>query len=203
MFSILSKTWIVPTSLAAVLLVGALLIQYVPSFKRRIDTNINLMLTMLIGGLWHGASWNFVVWGGLNGLGLLVYKGWKKISPWKDKSKWYNHAWSVLLTFVFITFTRTWFRSPDFNTASNILYQIANDFKVEIIPVVLIGFYKVFLVMVLGMVIHWLPSTIKERYRNWFVQTPFMLKVLIGVLTFFFLYQVYSSDLQPFIYFDF
>lgn len=201
--SILSKTWVVPTSLAGVLLIGALLIQYVPSVKRRIDTNINLMLTMLIGGLWHGASWNFVVWGGLNGLGLLVYKGWKKISPWKDKSKWYNHAWSVLLTFVFITFTRTWFRSPDFQTATTMLYQIGNDFKMEIIPEVLIGFYKVFIVMAFGMVIHWLPSSIKGRYKDWFVQTPYFVKVLIGVTTFFFLYQVYSSDLQPFIYFDF
>jgi D-alanyl-lipoteichoic acid acyltransferase DltB (MBOAT superfamily) len=38
---------------------------------------------MLIGGLWHGASWNFVLWGGLNGIGIVVYKLWKNISPWK------------------------------------------------------------------------------------------------------------------------
>ena len=38
------------------------------------------MLTMLIGGLWHGASWNFNIWGGLNGLGIVVFKLWNKIS---------------------------------------------------------------------------------------------------------------------------
>ncbi|GAB5557917.1 MAG: MBOAT family protein [Schleiferiaceae bacterium] len=201
--SLLAQTWIVPAVLASLLVLGGLLIRFVPAVKKRVDTNINLMLTMLIGGLWHGASWNFVLWGGLNGIGLVVYKGWKKISPWRDKSRWYNHAWSVLLTFTFITFTRTWFRSPDFSSALQMLHQIGNDFKPELIPDVVSAFYKVFLVMVFGMVIHWLPSSIKEMYRGWFVRTPFWAKIVIGVLTFTILYQVISSDLQPFIYFAF
>ena len=50
-----------------------------PSVRKRFSTNVNLMMTMLLGGLWHGASWNFVLWGGLNGLGLIAYKGWRKI----------------------------------------------------------------------------------------------------------------------------
>ena len=54
------------------------------------------MLTMLIGGLWHGASWNFVLWGGLNGLGIIIYKLWKKISPWKDKFTWPRRFWELL-----------------------------------------------------------------------------------------------------------
>jgi len=201
--SLMAQTWIVPAALALVLVIAGLLIRFVPAVKKRVDTNINLMLTMVLGGLWHGASWNFIFWGGLNGLGLVVYKGWKKISPWKNKLKWYNHAWSVLLTFVFITFTRTWFRSPDFSSATQMLHQIAYDFKPNLIPQVLSGFYKVFGVMAFGMIIHWLPSSIKEMYRGWFVRTPFWAKILIGVLTFGILYQVISSDLQPFIYFAF
>ena len=60
---------------------------------------------MLLGGLWHGASWNFVFWGGLNGLGIVVYKLWRKVSPWENKSKWWNGAWAVFITFNFISFT--------------------------------------------------------------------------------------------------
>ena len=45
-----------------------------PSMRKRFSTNVNLMMTMLLGGLWHGASWNFVLWGGLTGLGLIAYK---------------------------------------------------------------------------------------------------------------------------------
>lgn len=48
-----------------------------PSSRKKITTNINMLDTMLLGGLWHGASWNFMIWGGLNGLGILAYKFWR------------------------------------------------------------------------------------------------------------------------------
>ena len=48
--------------------------------NHKTTTNLNMMNTMLLGGMWHGASWNFIIWGGLNGLGILVYKYWKNRS---------------------------------------------------------------------------------------------------------------------------
>src|SRR5690606_25997598 len=59
-----------------------------PPFRNWINTNINVMLTMLFGGLWHGASWKFVIWGGLNGLGILVSKLWRKIGPYEHPAFW-------------------------------------------------------------------------------------------------------------------
>ena len=58
-------------------------------------TNVNIMITMLLGGLWHGASWNFVLWGGLNGLGIVVYKIWRRFSPWENKARWWNRIWGT------------------------------------------------------------------------------------------------------------
>lgn len=55
---------------------------YFKAFYMHISRNINIMLTMLLGGLWHGASWNFVVWGGLNGTGVLSVKYWKDAKEW-------------------------------------------------------------------------------------------------------------------------
>ena len=52
-----------------------------PADRKLITTNINSMNTMLLGGLWHGASWNFMIWGGLNGIGMIIYKIWTKRSP--------------------------------------------------------------------------------------------------------------------------
>ncbi|MBP9991316.1 MAG: MBOAT family protein [Bacteroidales bacterium] len=52
-----------------------------PKHRKEFNTNVNNMDTMLLGGLWHGASFNFITWGGLNGLGILIYKWWKKIAP--------------------------------------------------------------------------------------------------------------------------
>jgi hypothetical protein len=144
-----------------------------------------------------------VVWGGLNGVGLVVYKLWKDISPWKDKTRWYNHALGVAITLIFITFTRTWFRSETSEGANQMLIQIATRFNASIIPEVIWGFRYPFLVMLLGYIIHWLPSSFKDRYKQAFIDTPLWVKIAAGFLTAFFIYQVLSSELQAFIYFAF
>lgn len=51
-----------------------------PSQRKLLVGNLNSFVTMLLGGLWHGASWNFMIWGGLNGVGMIVYKFWKNMS---------------------------------------------------------------------------------------------------------------------------
>lgn len=201
--SLLASTWIVPIAFAAVLLVVAVISKFSVKFKNWIDTNVNLMLTMLWGGLWHGASWNFVIWGGLNGIGLVVYKLWKKVSPWSDRSKWYNRAWGIFLTLIFITFTRAWFRSETFDGAITMLQQIGTNFNLSIVPEVVSSFSKVFVVMLGGYIIHWIPTSIKDQYRHWFVGTSIWLKGLISVAVVFFIYQILSAELQPFIYFAF
>ena len=73
-------------------------------------TNVNLMITMLLGGLWHGASWNFVIWGGLNGLGLLIYKFWKKIRPGRRSKSMGHGRTHRFLHLPLSPFTRIWFR---------------------------------------------------------------------------------------------
>jgi alginate O-acetyltransferase complex protein AlgI len=166
-------------------------------------TNINLMLTMLIGGLWHGASWQFVIWGGLNGLGILVYKYWRKISPYENSNHWLVHFWKVFLTFNFITFTRIWFRSDSMEHALQLINQVGNNFTLSVIPQVLFSFRLVFLVMVLGYLLHWLPSKLKGSWRDRFIATPVYAKVLITSLVIFIIYQSWSAGFQPFIYFQF
>lgn len=42
------------------------------------------------------ASWKFVLWGGLNGLGIVVYKYWRKVSPYENSTKWFSHFWKIL-----------------------------------------------------------------------------------------------------------
>ena len=179
---------------------------YIPLGGNRhgaLRTNINLMLTMLIGGLWHGASWQFVIWGGLNGLGILVYKYWKRISPYENSTHWMAHLWKVFLTFNFITFTRIWFRSDSMEHASQLMFQIWNNFGFSIIPQVLSSFKLVFLVMLFGYLMHWLPGSFKARYRDWFINTPVYVKVGLSVIIIFVIYQSWSAALQPFIYFQF
>ncbi len=200
--SVLSGSIWVPiailTGMGTVYLMGKI----IPAFKNWITTNLNLMMTMLLGGLWHGASWNFVVWGGLNGLGVVVFKLWNKISPWSDKKRWYNRFVGIFLTFNFITFTRIWFRSADFNIANQVLSQITN-LSFDVVFDVLAGYKWVFLTMLIGYIIHWLPTTWKNGYKNAFIRLPYAAQVVVAFIITFFLYQVLSSDMQPFIYFAF
>jgi D-alanyl-lipoteichoic acid acyltransferase DltB (MBOAT superfamily) len=161
------------------------------------------MLTMLLGGLWHGASLKFIIWGGLNGLGLVVYKLWKKISPYENKDHWLINIWRIGLTLVFITFTRAWFRADSMEKANQVISQIATDFRPEVFPSFVEGFKIVLAVMLFGYLLHWLPEKWRENFKNKFILSPIYIKALAVVILVFIIYQTRTSDLQPFIYFQF
>ena len=219
LFTAMSGSWLVLCFSSAIILIFFILSQIYPQVKIPINTNINLMITMLIGGLWHGASWNFIIWGGLNGLALVFYKYWNKISPWRDKARWYNRIWGIFLTFSFITFTRVWFRagsnsgwsemnethdiSGEFMAATKMLQQIFMQMDWTVAPAVLWGYGQVFLIFAMGMIIHWLPQSWKESYRSRFASLPYAAIGAICLLVIIVLYQFSTADLQPFIYFQF
>ncbi len=192
-----------PVAFLSIVALFVVLSNVLPGVNNAVTTNLNLMLTMLLGGLWHGASWMFVIWGGLNGLGLVFYKYWRKISPWEKSTRWYAHAWAVFITFTFITFTRIWFRSDSLETVNEIFHQLGNDFGTTLIVDVLAAFRNVFLVMLAGLVIHWLPASFKERYRQWFAHLPLPVIALVCVLVVLVIYQTVTADVVPFIYFQF
>jgi alginate O-acetyltransferase complex protein AlgI len=216
--TMLSGSWIVLWLCVSVIATAVALTYIFKSFAHWLTTNVNVMITMLVGGLWHGASWNFIIWGALNGVGLVLSKLWKKISPWKNKDKWYVRAWMIFLTFNFITLTRIWFRAgtgttwEDFeashdvekeaDTAGLILNKILNV-EWSLAPQVIAGYWNVMLVILLGMIIHWLPASLKEKYRNYFSNLPIWILVSAILITILFIYQVLVADLHPFIYFQF
>jgi len=205
-------------AMGCILLVGACLVAF-PGLRKQFNTNINLMMTMLLGGLWHGASWNFVLWGALNGLGLIFYKAWRRISPWEVKNRWWKNAIGMILTFHFISATRIWFRSgsqvkwndlsqphdlwAEWFTANTMLMQIINRFWASPFMEIILGNRNVVTIMLVGMAVHLLPEQLKARYRKGFAEAPLMLMFgmtlgAIGVA-----YLGMSSGLQPFIYFQF
>jgi D-alanyl-lipoteichoic acid acyltransferase DltB (MBOAT superfamily) len=248
--------------------------RYLPDRRKKITTNLNMMNTMLLGGLWHGASFNFVIWGGLNGVGMLIYKFWKnrdlkertlillnvlfisgilflkyefpvfkigfvwiailfagtlyklffnflrknysQLSIFKYPSilKWFDTAWAVFQTFAFITFTRLFFRSGSnldpaeanheaWQTAKNMVAKIGGEWDLTLIPTMIYEYRAVFLLFILGMIIHWLPERFKRRYRLWFAAMPLWLMAIVCIFAVFVIYQFISADLQAFIYFQF
>lgn len=173
------------------------------AFRRSLNTNINLMVTMLLGGLWHGSSLLFIIWGGLNGLGLVVHKLWEKISPFKSTKNMFVKVVLMLITLSFISFTRIFFRSQDLNTVWIIFDRIQNYLGAELVLKVMQGYYKVITLIVLAYLIHWLPEQWKEAYRNFFTGLHPVWMACISIITIFITYQFMSGEMQAFIYFQF
>lgn len=251
-------------SIAVALIIAVVAIIYFlrPHKRRGLGTNVNNMDTMLLGGLWHGSSLNFITWGGLNGIGILVYKWWRKhgwithivtlivvsgvlyalkatiggpllnvlwfiaivslvvytvLHLLPQTSNVTRRAWVVwmtLLTFVFISFTRLFFRSGSnldpaeanevaWMTASLMVEQIGSHWQLNQIPLIVANYWIPFLLFAAGMAIHWLPTRFKRRYRIWFAQMPLWLMTIVVVMVVLILYQFVTADLQPFIYFQF
>jgi alginate O-acetyltransferase complex protein AlgI len=85
----------------------------------------------------------------------------------------------------------------------DLLHQVTANFGGKLVPEMIQSYWKVFLMMIFGLVVHWLPTSVKDWYREWFIQTPVWLKIIICVAVVFIIYQVVSAGIQPFIYFQF
>lgn len=196
------KIWLIYLLIGTAILL-LILARFFPKFKHSVNTNINILVTMLLGGLWHGSSWMFIIWGGLNGLGLMVHKGWERISPFKSNNTIAYRAFAIFLTLVFISFTRIWFRSDSLETVGVIFDRISYHFGGELFFKIISGYWFVLLVILFGYIIHWIPESIKINYRNWFSNLSYPKMIFTTVLIVFIIYQLVSSEMQPFIYFQF
>ena len=283
---ILSGSWVVSVILVVAGLSMIALAYWRESSRKKLFSNINRFITMLFGGMWHGASWNFIIWGGLNGIGMIIYILWKDMkwgvrllltglcaiglaavcrfepapvwnilrvwmfvvfvgtlvrflyhlvrpdamgapSSGMDSVRkrcrprgrdawtaWLGTVWAIAQTFTFITFTRLFFRSGSnldpatanqvaWETARNMVAQIGSAWDVSVIPAVCAGYWKVFALVIAGMVIHLIPARLKRRYRICFASLPLPVMAVAAALVIFILYQFVTADTQPFIYFQF
>ena len=179
--------------------------KYIPSFTKYVHRDLNLLITMVVGGLWHGASMNFVIWGTMNGLALILYNHWKKISPYENSNRKLAHIWKILLTFNFITFTRIWFVMQGNDEPLAFLEHVWNHFGFDIDTFVKVTstFLSVFLIMVLGFIIHWLPAKTKNAITTRFVNLSIYFQVVVVALIIFMVYQAVSNETRGFVYFSY
>ncbi|MBR4037354.1 MAG: MBOAT family protein [Tidjanibacter sp.] len=174
--------------------------------KGRRRTYINLMLTMLLGGLWHGASGRFVLWGALHGVGLALHK-WlmsrtKSPAFGKDMSLW-QRVLGIIFTFNFVCLGWILFRADSLATVGQILSQIFNAFDLSIVPQVIAGYPIVFLLIAIGYLMHATPSRVITRTEERLSSAPFWVQVAVVVLVIWLVMQMRSGEIQPFIYFQF
>ena len=178
---------------------------YFPFYKNCIHRDLNLLITMVVGGLWHGASENFVIWGTMNGIALIVYNYWKKISPYENSTTLIVRFWRIFITFQFITFTRIWFRLEDSSEPLAMINHIWNhlDLKWDIVKLVFQTYSSVFWIIILGYFLHWMPQSWKDKGQDCFTKMNLGLKSIIIVICVFLMYQAISDTFKPFVYFQF
>ncbi|NMH29418.1 MBOAT family O-acyltransferase [Flavobacterium silvaticum] len=170
--------------------------------KGKFRTYLNLFLTMLLGGLWHGASWKFVIWGVLHGLALVIERLFKGIVRWPKNLV--SHAFQVVLTFHFVVFCWIFFRAKDFATAFDVIGMIGKlQFHPDEWLTVISGYRNVFIVMLIGYLWHFLPSKVIDLMKNSFDRLPVVGKAIVLSLTYWVVYATATSGPQPFIYFQF
>lgn len=171
--------------------------------KGKSRTYINLLTTMVLGGLWHGASWNFVLWGALHGVALSVHKIYRALRKSKHESK-IGTLMGILVTYIFVCCCWVPFRATD----TAVTFEVLR--KMFIWQNGIIHVYSWSIVAVIMVLISTIVATIKSK-RNGETITGFypifdlnktssliLMFVLIGVILIF----AYTKS-NPFIYFQF
>ena len=163
---------------------------------------LNNFITMVVAGLWHGASWMFVIWGALHGLGLVVHKlcrGWLRKIPDVLPVR----ALSWLLTIVFVMLSWVFFRAGSVADATLILSNIFTDFD----PRVFVSFWDtralLCVIMAVAVALECFSPRFWSRMKVRFIYSDWLVKLFAVLLVVQLVLQLRSGEVQPFIYFQF
>ena len=192
----LSNLW------AAVISAVLLLIFIIPALITKktsgIAANFNLLTTMLLGGFWHGASWNFIIWGAIHGVGLGIHKIWmlltdKSFSAF-NQSRIYKII-SGILTFHFVCFAWIFFKAEDLEIAKTMIYQIFNNFDISVFGPFYDNYKGVVWMILAAMVLHLVPDNLADKVIARTKTIPMVVYILVFFL-FLILYGYFKSAEQ-------
>ncbi|MEG1464581.1 MAG: MBOAT family O-acyltransferase [Mucinivorans sp.] len=175
--------------------------------RGKVRQYLNLMLTMLIGGLWHGASLRFLLWGAMHGAALAVHKVAITFLGFKAQGENMTSRWrrvlGIFITFNFVSFAWIFFRAGDMETAWGVITQIFTYFHPEIFLDFVAGYRWVFLVIVVGYLLHFASAKSEARSLALFTSCPLWSYPFFVAALVWFIMQISSGEVQPFIYFQF
>ena len=192
----LSNLW------AAVVSAVLLLIFIIPALITRktsgIAANFNLLTTMLLGGFWHGASWNFIIWGAIHGVGLGIHKIWMLLTDKSlaafNQSRIYKII-SGILTFHFVCFAWIFFKAEDLEIAKTMIYQIFNNFDISVFGPFYDNYKGVVWMILAAMVLHLIPDNLADKVITRTKTIPMVVYILVFFL-FLILYGYFKSAEQ-------
>lgn len=160
----------------------------------------NNFITMLVAGLWHGASWMFVIWGALHGFGLCVHKFFSRQLRITIPSTLWGNTLSWLITYVYVCFAWSFFRSQSLTQLGTMYNKITADFSwAYLSPFVYAR--PLWTVCLLGaMLTYLIPERTYTRLQLRFITLPWLAKFLLFIVCVQLAIEVAQEDVQPFIY---
>jgi len=192
----LSNLW------AAVVSAVLLLIFIIPALITRktsgIAANFNLLTTMLLGGFWHGASWNFIIWGAIHGVGLGIHKIWMLLTDKSLSSLNQSRIYKIIsgiLTFHFVCFAWVFFKAEDLEIAKTMIYQIFNNFDISVFGPFYDNYKGVVWMILAAMVLHLIPDNLADKVIARTKTIPMVIYILVFFL-FLILYGYFKSAEQ-------
>jgi alginate O-acetyltransferase complex protein AlgI len=168
-----------------------------PGKRNAVMPYCNLIITMTLGGLWHGASWNFVIWGVLHGVAQAIARGWQswrgpKATPWTPA--WFRTFWTVQ----FVCFAWIFFRATNLEQAQKILEQLT---ELSYATTNISG--PLWVVLGIALAGHYLPKVPFEKLREGFVRSPFFVQAAILMALIVAIQYIAATGAAPFIYTNF
>ena len=192
----LSNLW------AAVISAVLLLIFIIPALITKktsgIAANFNLLTTMLLGGFWHGASWNFIIWGAIHGVGLGIHKIWMLLTDKSLSSLNQSRIYKIIsgiLTFHFVCFAWVFFKAEDLEIAKTMIYQIFNNFDISVFGPFYDNYKGVVWMILAAMVLHLVPDNLADKVIARTKTIPMVVYILVFFL-FLILYGYFKSAEQ-------
>lgn len=180
----------------------------------------NQFATMVIGGLWHGASWMYVIWGAAHGALLVLHKTLRslltpqavvaggesggEVSLFTRREPTQSPVWlraiNMVVTFVLVSAAFMIFRAPSMENVSMMWHQVVNDFHLSVAPQFVSGYLTIVIAMAVGYLVHVTPTRVTAPVRRAVTEAPVLLQAILLAIALLIAIQVRSSDIVPFIY---
>lgn len=178
---------------------------YIPLGGNRkgvVRTYVNNFLTMLIGGLWHGAAWKFIFWGAMHGVGLAVHKASK---PWLDRipDNFVTKLFFGAITFIYVSLLWVFFRASDFSDSVLIIKNIFIDFDIRQIPQFCMARPAWCIMMGALIIFHYVPQRWADATQAAFIKVNWGVKLIVFLVVVQLVIEFMSEEVAPFIYFQF
>lgn len=163
---------------------------------------LNNFITMVVAGLWHGATWTFVFFGITHGIGLIVHKASK---PWLKKipDNIFTNSIFWIITFTFISFSLVFLRAATVDDALLIFHNIFEEFDLRQFPQFVETRAVWCIMLVTVIVMHFVPQRYADYLQANFIKAPWVVKLISFLFVVQLVIEFMAEEMQPFIYFQF